>query len=464
MELLFIYTISKRSNIKIRNLIINNPSAFGEDSGLNKLLNIHLRCLVQEKNYHEITVLDKIPDEHRIEPGLPAEIRDELFFNLSLKEIEQNHFEKALDYLTRIQKTTPAVMHNTALLYQKLERYGQANEHWIRLHQREKKPKRSDPEVVRSAYIAMLKYIAHNFLHSDQPEEAVPYFKEIFTFDRDDREALECLQRISSDLGKNREALLYAQRLYELDPDNDEYLFTYIVELQSHGRLDVAVPLYQKGMEKNPDQRFYQMGLAFCYAQTAFSLRKNNPGEARELILKAKKLEAKLTQLLYLEGFFLQEDGKRKSALNKFKQAIESTVDHLSEFQLGNAFYDDGMTDYALKVFKAIISCNCYQSDTIFERIIKHLAQAEDYKNTRLLCEMAIDIKGYDLYSISDILFDYNKPDWAAKYSTRLIQGENVDEEDTFLHLLILNAIGNKQETLDMLKISGKIFHVKVRG
>lgn len=65
-----------------------------------------------------------------------------------------------------------------------------------------------------------------------------------------------------------------------------------------------------------------------------------------------------------------------------------------------------------------------------------------------MLCDYGIKKKGYPLYDISDMLFDFHRASWAKEYSSRLILQDDPEEEDMFLHLIILNAIGNKEETL----------------
>jgi len=93
----------------------------------------------------------------QIKPPFMEKARDESFFNMGLKEIGENHFEKALDFFLDIGEPSPAVLHNTALCYQELQQYDKANEYWIKLLRIEKKPKRSDPEDKRAAYLPVQK-------------------------------------------------------------------------------------------------------------------------------------------------------------------------------------------------------------------------------------------------------------------------------------------------------------------
>ncbi len=441
--LLLLSAIHKRNKVKIRNLIKQNP--FPE------LIDIHLRTLFREKNYSEIDYLDKLLREKGIQSNALNSLRDELYFNLGLKKIEANQLESALAYFLDIKNKTPAVLHNTALLYQKMDKYDEANGIWIRLLKQEKKPKRSDPVEICLAYTTACKYIAQNFLHNGQPKEAQKYFKEVLTITKDEREALEALVTISGDLNNSREALLYAGRLYELEPENDEYLFSYIMELQKNKQLDSLMSIYRKELEKDPENFFYKKGLAYCYIHTAWPLRNRDPEETKRLMKEVKKLGGFHDRLRYLEGYFLLKKGKKKEAWNKFEQALKKARDHMSEFQLGMSFYEDGLMDFSRKAFDRIIACGCTASMMIFEKIVKFLAQFDDPQNTIRMCDSGLNRPGYNLYNIAELLFDYKKPCLAKIYSLKLIESDGADEDDRFLHLLILNEIGEKEETLNYL-------------
>ncbi len=441
--LLLLSAIYKRRKVKVRNLIKKSP--FPE------LIDIHLRTLFREKNYDEIAYLDKLLRERGIQSGALDSLRDELFFNLGLREIEENRLENALAYFLEINNKTPAVLHNTALLYQKMARYEAANEIWIRLLKQEKKPKRSDPEELRLAYTTNCKYIAQNFLHNEQPEEAQKYFKEVLTLIKDDQEALEALVTISEELDNPREALLYARRLYELEPENDEFRFSYIMELQKNKELDTLIPLYRKELERDPENFFYKEGLAYCYIHTAWPLRHQNPVEAKRLMKEVKKLGCFHGRLRYLEGYFLLKKGKKEEAGKKFEQALKKERDHMGEFQLGMSFYEDGLMDFSRKAFDCIVTCGCAASLMIFKMIVKFLAQRDDQENTVRMCDYGLNHLGYYLYNIAGMLFDYKKPSLAKIYSSRLIEADGADKNDRFLHLLILNETGEKMETLDYL-------------
>ncbi len=446
-ELLLLSSVRRRNNIKFRN-IIKSSSVLSRSPHFHNIIKTHLINLLKEKNYSEILTLEKNFREMQIQLPFIDKAGDESLFHLGIKEINENHLEKALDYLLNIRRSTPAVLHNTALCYQKLQRYPSANEYWIKLLRIEKKPKRSDHRDKHTAYTTTLKYIARNFLQECLHKEAYSYFKEVLSYTKDDREALEALFTITLELKKYSESLHFSKRLYELEPDNEEYLLNYIQELRYNKHFDTLIPLYEKKIDEYPDNDIFNEGLASCFLDQAWNIRKNLPEDAEKLMKKAKELTDTNPILLYLEGYFIKENGKKTESGKKFEKAVRFSNSHFIDYQLGQAFYEDKMTGQALKQFKDIASCHCDTSDKLFERAVQFLSDRNDYKNTMMLCDYGMKKKGYTLYDISDMLYDFHKASWAKKYSSRLILQDDPDEDDMYLHLTILNAIGNKEETL----------------
>jgi len=446
-ELLLLYSVRERDSIKIRSIIKVTP-ALSQSPQFHRIIKIHTVSLLKEKNYTEIATLYEILNKMQIKPPFMEKARDESFFNMGLKEIGENHFEKALDFFLDIGEPSPAVLHNTALCYQELQQYDKANEYWIKLLRIEKKPKRSDPEDKRAAYSTTLKYIAQNFLQEDMFDEACSYFKEALACTKNDAEALEALYMIAIEMEKYSESLHFSKRLFELEPDNEEYLLNYIQELHYNKYIDTLIPLYQKQIERYPDNKIFKEGLASCYLEKAWDIRNEAPGQAEKFVNKAKKLTRTHPKLLYLEGHFLRQKSKKNEASKKYEKAAQYSDSHMLDYQLGRAFYEDGIINTAVKLFKDITSCRCDESDLLFERAVHFLSDRNDYKNTMMLCDLSIKKKGYTLYDISAMLYDFHKPVWAKEYSSRLILQDDLDEDMMFLHLMILNSTGNKEETL----------------
>jgi tetratricopeptide (TPR) repeat protein len=216
---------------------------------------------------------------------------NEARFRLSLEHIERGNPESALDLLQQIQGFTPAILHNRALLLQRLGRHAEASDYWSRLLKGEKKPKRSDPRELRRSYAATLRFVAENYRKAGKPEQAFANLKEAFALDEEDRGALASLQRVASELGRTREACEYARRLYEADPDNEEGFYTYLHELFNLPDPEGAARLYREALERHPDNASYRSGLAYCYLQSAWAKRGSDPQESERLAAEARKLD-----------------------------------------------------------------------------------------------------------------------------------------------------------------------------
>jgi len=440
--------VSHGSNIKIRNLLTKNVEVFDNGNG-DPLLDIYLKSLLKVEDYKEILVLNKLMREIKAEPASMKAITDTALFYLGLKEIEQGAMEKALDYFRGIKRETPAVLHNKALIFQKLEKINEANECWTALYRKNKKPRRSDPEDVRVSYGIMLKYIAENYRLAALSRKALPLYKEVLSLNKFDRESLEALFEIYTEDSNYQSAFNYAKQLFEIDRNNDEYLFNYTSTLLELGRIRELIPLYEEALKRNPDSNFYKEGLEFCYVKSALDIRDSSMEELRVFVEKIETLGgAKSCNLLYLEGYILHRDGYPRKAIKKINQSINMVEGHFEEFHLACILYEDGFIKQSIKLFQTITSCGCQTSDSLTESIIGLLAAKDDRKNAFNICKIAEDSLLWDDYFIADLLYNYKQPLWAVEYTARLIKQEDVDDDDCFLHLMVLNDIGNRKDTL----------------
>jgi tetratricopeptide (TPR) repeat protein len=211
LHLRLLAAVAERSTVKVRNLVKANASLFasvgpaGEE--LQALLDIHLMLLLKEQNASEVIVLVELFSEADLKIAAPPLVLNEARFRLSLAETERGNLEAALELLEKVDATTPVILHNRALLLQRLGCYSQANEYWARLLKGEKKPKRSDPEDVRQAYTTTLRFIAGNARYEGKLQEAFSCLNEACALDEGDRQALEPLQQVVSELGRARGSL-----------------------------------------------------------------------------------------------------------------------------------------------------------------------------------------------------------------------------------------------------------------
>jgi len=453
VHLRLLAAVAERSTVKVRHLVKAHASLFasvgpaGEE--LRTLLDLHLMLLLKEHNASEVILLAELFCQGNLKIAAPPLLLNEARFRLSLEETDRGNLEAALELLERIDATTPAILHNRALLLERLGRYGQANEYWVRLLKAEKKPKRTDPEDVRRAYTATLRFIAGNARYEGKLEQAFSYLKQAFALDQGDRQTLEFLQEAASELERAGEACEYARRLYELDPDNEEYLYTYLDELMSLPDPQGAVRLYREALKKYPDNPSYSSGLALCYLQQAWSLRTSDQEEAARLARQARRLDPGHPQLKYLDGLWLRRKGKKAAAEKKFLQALYAVDGHRAEITLGLAFYTDGMPERAFGLFRSICSCSCPTSDVLAGQILIFLLEQGDWKLAGRICELMLEEKDFSLYAITDLLRQQGHPEFAEQYSLKLIDREDADDDDRFMHLMVLNALGDRGRTLE---------------
>ncbi len=457
LHLRLLAAVAERSTVKVRNLVKAHASLFasvgpaGEE--LRALLDIHLMLLLKEQNASEVIVLVELFSQAGVKGSAQRSLLNEARFRLSLEETERENLETALELLEEVDVTTPAILHNRALLLQRLGRCSQANEYWVRLLKTEKKPKRSDPEELRRAYTATLKFIARNTRNEGKLQEAFSCLQEACALDQVDREVLESLQQVASELGRAREACDYARKLYELDPDNEEYLYSYLDELMSLPDPQGAARLYREALKKYPDNPSYRSGLAQCYLQKAWLLRSRDQAEARRLAEEARRLDRSHPQLKYLEGLWLQREGKKEAAEKKFNQAVKAVDSHAAEMVLGLAFYLDGMPERSVEFFESICSCSCPISDVLAGQILIFLLEQGDSKLAGRICELMLEEKDFSLYAVADLLRQQGHPELAEQYSLQLIDRDGADEDDQFLHLLVLNELGDHGRTLEYARV-----------
>ncbi len=157
---------------------------------------------------------------------------------------------------------------------------------------------------------------------------------------------------------------------------------------------------------------------------------------------------SKSFNFLYLEGYILHREGYPRKAIKKINQSINMVEGHFEEFHLACRLYEDGFFKQSIKLFQTITSCGCQTSDSLTESIIGLLAAKDDRKNAFNICKIAEESLLWDNYFIADMLHNYKQPLWAFEYTTRLIKQEDADEDDHFLHLLVLNDIGNSRDTI----------------
>jgi tetratricopeptide (TPR) repeat protein len=277
---------------------------------------------------------------------------------------------------------------------------------------------------------------------------------EVLRFEPENIEALEELFFIAFDLGEKKDSLDYAGRLYQLEPERSDFFKIYALELERNAEYETLVSLYKKKLQHDPEDYFCKSGLAEYYTDRALVLKDKDPVSSKKMMREAKKLGISPScRLLYLEGYFLKKDGKKEAARKNFRLAKQEARTHLDEFELGVYFYNDELPEFGHSLFNRVVTCGCEESELLSEKIVTFFIDRDDFENTMEICGICMDSFYYSEGDIADLLLYYEKPEWAKFYSTRAVESEDADEEDKFLHLLVLNEIGNKEETLAYLEV-----------
>ncbi len=440
--------VSSGSYIRVRNLLQKSPDVISGGKG-NRLLDLYLENLLEQKKYREIIVLDRIFRGIKVIPPSHESVLNTALFFHGIEEIEKGKLENARVLYDRITEETPNVLHNKALINQKSGNFLKANEYWTRLWGKTRKPKRSDSKNLKESYAVMLKFIAENYRREDLSGKAVPIYREVLTLVENDRESLEALQEIYAENGNQQLSVNYAKRLFEMERGNEEYLYNYtsaLFELQS---FDELIPLYEEACKGKPESLFYRESLEFCYTRKALGLRQQNLDELKTLLEKINTLsDMESSHVLYLKGYLFHREGYPRKAMRKINRAMEMADDHYHAYALACVLHEDGFIIQAMKLFQEIASCGCLLSEELTDAAVGFLAEKNEKENVLLLCSIAENSLQWDNYYIADMLYFYKQPTWALAFSLKLINKETADEEDRYLHLLILNSIGNGRDTL----------------
>ena len=253
---------------------------------------------------------------------------------------------------------------------------------------------------------------------------------------------------VSLELGEYQDALTFARKLYELDAQNEQYLIGYLTALLARGKNDILLSLFEEHWEKYAEGSSARGMLAELAADAALLLRASNPEKARQILALVKQAHADIPALIYLEGFFLDRDGKRDESEDRFARLVERTNNHPDQMRFGMTLHGEGRRDLSIALFTKLIACGCEESIEAFEGVIGFLAQANDREAARELCLYAVDGLEYPSFVAAEILHHAGKPQWAREFSERLLDDPDSKEDEYFLHLLILNDIGSPAETI----------------
>ncbi len=440
--LLLLLAIRNRNYIKVRNLLRK-----GIAGGL-ELIDSHLILLLKEQNHQEIAYLIQLLGQLQLEPPALRDIQHAMQFQSVLANIDKERWESAYDDLEKLPLTTPELIHNRALLCQKLERYAEANKLWALLLGREKKPKRNAPAEVRAAYAVILKNIGDNYLKAEKADDAETCFREALDLVPDDAEALEALTVVYDKQDRLAELLHCAGSLLDQHPANEDYFMLVVSTMVRLEKNDEIISLYTDWLQRFPAiRRTYGSLMAMVYINAAFEKRYDEPQEAAELLRLSGKAADESSTGRYLRGFFHDKAQNGAKAEKEYTRAEKLAESHGEQSTLANAFYQDGYMDKAMRMFQKIAGCTCdYAADLLFDKIIPFLAKAQDLDALRNLITGALHA-GHHPYDLANMLYTFDQPGLARELSAPLMK-QPYDLENHFMHLLILNRLGERDEAI----------------
>lgn len=445
--LVLVAAVALRRTIKVRNILSRYPELCGHPWSLS-VIDGHLQLLLGERDYREIEVLEGLCAASGLRPHGLERARDERLFAEGLQSVEAGRWEEAWERFVSMERRTPAVFHNLALLCQKTGRLTEANEHWVALLRMEKMPKRSDPEGRRLAYVATARAIAANYIADDEHSRAIPFLKEAHVLSENDPAILSDLVDAFLDTDAEAEALVYARKWYAVSPKDEEAIVAYIMALLRNHHTGTLVALFEEAWMRSATLPALRSLLTSVYGEVAWGIRDRDPRKAREIVTSMGQVASGDPFLSCLEGHFLATAGEREAAAERFDRVIEEAEDHSTQVMLGTAMYDEGFREHGLRMFEEVAGCGCGASQDALYDIVETLAQNDDRDAAVHICAHAVEVGEIELYFAADSLLEAGRPAWAREFSGRLAKDPEASEDDHFLHLLILNACGDAPEAL----------------
>jgi tetratricopeptide (TPR) repeat protein len=300
----------------------------------------------------------------------------------------------------------------------------------------------------RLAYVTAVKAIAANYRAGDMPSSALPFLKEAHTLAEDDIEVLDDLADACMEADDEDRALMYARKRYLLTPDDTDALVGYAMAVLHIGRPDQLLSLFDERWERIERMPGVAALLAQVYAELAWNLRRKDPARSREITDRLREWASDSPYFLYMEGSGRAAAGERATALECYERVVQETEGHTHQSALGMALYDDGFPELGFRMFQKMVECGCERSIEELFVVVSYLAKKGNPEDAARLCTYAVDECDLGLYEAAVSLWEADEPHLARAFSHPLAVGQDADEEDHFLHLLILNDCRNPAEAI----------------
>jgi len=203
----------------------------------------------------------------------------------------------------------------------------------------------------------------------DEFEDSVVLQSRIYHQNNEVDKGLELLRRLLEDKGTQRELFyILASSLYQENgqparatetlktgieqfPDSEKLLFEYGLQLERTGRLEEAIAVMEKIIERNPDHPEALNFVGYSWADTD-----RNLDQALVYILRAMELKPGNGYIQDSLGWVYFKLGKLEAARNELTQALELVPDdpHIYD-HLGDVYRSMGMPAKALKAYTSAL-------------------------------------------------------------------------------------------------------------
>lgn len=188
--------------------------------------------------------------------------------------------------------------------------------------------------------------IASMYIDEGQFDLAIPYIQRAYDY-RPVNNRTDWLMALAySKTERNQEALPFAQKAAEAEPENFEYVHTYASVLAATGKAPEARKIYEDLMTKYPDNADLALNHSYSYRQEG-----NLQKEVEELMVLVEKEPTFLPAYKNL-GLSLAELGRNSETLAYWAKAAEIDPSGDYEYNIGINHANRGLVSEAIEWYK----------------------------------------------------------------------------------------------------------------
>jgi tetratricopeptide (TPR) repeat protein len=360
-----------------------------------------------------------------------------LYFLYAHQLAEEERFEEAAGYYEKVAEgeRSPEIIHNLALVYDRLNRPEKSMAHWQRVIKEWEKQFRSEPhhESLRRNLNEAHKHLARNCLKLGQDQRACRELQQALSYWPEDLEARKLLAEAQLSAGRYEEAIEILEQLVEERPEEVDILVNLGIAYDLNGEQEDALDAWEEALERQPDHPVArQQILRTIEERTKILLLLGRFDEAiREIESKLDILSEDPVSRCELAGLFLVRKQERR-AREHFEKAYRSDPQNVEvALAIGKQYLLYGYPRQAREWFNRAEGLRP-EDPEVWVRIggyylrAKQQDQAEEY--FRAAREKAGEDPGI-LRRIARHLFDERQLEQALEYFERYLEREPTDAE-----------------------------------